>query len=351
MTGELTIAMPLSSSTEWAADAPADATKVSKENATSKEAPAAELQNTTRTPSRTRESSIGQEQNNENGHLDCGSASPRRRATSKAGVTSKEASALQTAEWRSAEGESSPAREARRERHKSDERYRLDRGSALPSRGAASKAAVASKEAVASREASSPADWGQQIGSRATAEREETASSTTGETAAEPVLVWPVFRVPPARETSRAACRAAGLQAATSSRTRDVRRRDQHRPYEGGMATARCALLACSLLVWVSTPRPGLRPHTGPGTRRKTRAGASRKSPHEHRRKPKVETSYGSRRKPKGEPFTSRNMGFVLLESQIASKIPVSYVWYTLNWHAMSQRLPWQTAGSGGEHA
>ena len=36
---------------------------------------------------------------------------------------------------------------------------------------------------------------------------------------------------------------------------------------------------------------------------------------------------------------------------QIAVTRHVTHVWYTLNWNIICQRLPWQSAGSGGDHA
>jgi hypothetical protein len=343
-----TIAMPLTSWTEWAADASADATKVIHMKETSKEASAAELQNNPGAPRRWRRPRLDREKSNENDRPDRGRASPRKRAASNAAVASKTAPAQHTAELRYAPGGSSRTHEPRPEQTENGNRNGMDRGRAPPQSEAASTEAVASKEARTSKAASNCIRGNE---SRARQAHEDTAGGTTDGSTHEPppakASKRAATRGQTAREASRAACRATADRPSTS----DGRRRD--RPCKWGRATAaaRYALLACSLLVWVDTPRPGPRPHTGPGTRRKTRAGASRKSPHEHRRKPKVETSYGSRRRPKDEPFTSRNRGFVWLESQIASKILVSYVWYSLNWNIICQRLPWQSAGSGGDHA
>jgi hypothetical protein len=282
--------MPLTSWTTWAAEATADATKVNYTNATSKEAPAAGLQNITRTSSRERETSLGQKQSDGSDRRDRGSAPLQGKATSKEAEASKEAHDQQN-----------------RQQHQ----------------GAA----------------------------RTTSARERKADRTTDKATNAPPAArapgGPVGQEPTTTVASKAACRAK----ADRPSAHDERRRDRPRTGGRATATARCALLACSLLVWVGTPRPGLRPHTGPGTRRKTRAGVSHKSPHEKWRKPKVEKSYGSRRKPKDEHFIFRDIDHVRLESQNAYRILVSYVWYTLNWNAMSQRLPWQTAGSGGDHA
>ena len=118
------------------------------------------------------------------------------------------------------------------------------------------------------------------------------------------------------------------------------------------------ALCACFLLVSAQA-RPGLRPHM---VSAHARPGLC---PHTRTRRKPNETSHGSRRKPEepsygsacvmeldnrsyDRPIKFRSINYVWFSLKW---LDISYVWHTLNWNVMSQRLPWQTAGSGDDHA
>ena len=157
----------------------------------------------------------------------------------------------------------------------------LDRGFTSP-RVATSKTAEASIEAGTSRGAPTQPN---ERGMRQT-ETRDAANGTANSTTAEPPQTWPLFRMPPVSVTS------------SKGKAAEV----------GNLKLAAAAWVMLSLMpipqglnqyeqVWGNPPRPGLRPHTGPGASRTTRAGASLKSPHEHKsetwREPN-ETSSGS---------------------------------------------------------
>ena len=150
------------------------------------------------------------------------------------------------------------------------------------------------------------------------------------------------------------------------------------------------ALCACFLLVSAQA-RPGLRPHM---VSAHARPGLC---PHTRTRRKPNETSHGSRRKPEEPSYGSacvmeldnrsydRPIKFRSIKKGSGNSFPhctasdetpryarstrrrrfakrywtcqitatrnVTQVWYTLNWNIICQRLPWQSAGSGGDHA
>ena len=248
--------MPLTSWTEWAADASADATKVIHMKETSKEASAAELQNNPGAPRRWRRPRLDREKSNENDRPDRGRASPRKRAASNAAVASKTAPAQHTAELRYAPGGSSRTHEPRPEQTENGNRNGMDRGRAPPQSEAASTEAVASKEARTSKAASNCIRGNESLARQA---HEDTAGGTTDGSTHEPppakASKRAATRGQTAREASRAACRATADRPSTS----DGRRRD--RPCKWGGQLLLPAMLCLPALCW-----SGLTPHDpGPG--------------------------------------------------------------------------------------
>ena len=390
--------MPLESWTTRAADASADATKVSNQKATSKAAPAAELQNITRTSNRARERRLGREQSNESSSLDRGSTPLGGMASSREAGTSKEAQGQLSRQQRQSTARTTSARE---------ETADMTTGGAtneppptlVPERPEGRTASVTSKGAVTSKAAAAqplsrhPC---QQDGQNATGTlaSEDTADRTIDEAAnglpPAPAPKRAARRESTTRERSRAASKAGAEGLRTATHTRDVRRCDRSCAWGTATDAASYALCACFLLVSAQA-RPGLRPHM---VSAHARPGLC---PHTRTRRKPNETSHGSRRKPEEPSYGSacvmeldnrsydRPIKFRSIKKgsgnsfphctasdetpryanstrrrrdakrywtrQIAVTRHVTHVWYTLNWNIICQRLPWQSAGSGGDHA
>ena len=248
-----------------------DDCKETSKAAPSKEAPAAELQNNTRTPSRARELRPGPEESNENDHPVRERATPPRRVASKVrsgGIQGSVCPACSRAP-EDAERIEPNANDATRSERVQRERPPRPRVHVAPRSDIQNSGGI-HRSGDIQRSAN-------------TAERERDAADGDARRGKRHGKQY----------DSRAPADVAPLPNA--ARQRDIE--------QGQGAWVMLSLMPIPQglnqyeQVWGNPPRPGLRPHTGPGASRTTRAGASLKSPHEHKsetwREPN-ETSSGS---------------------------------------------------------